>query len=151
MSLKDRLDQDLKTSLLQGDKLRTSTLRILKSAILYAEVAQGSRDRGLDDQAVLNVLTKEAKKRQESADLYIKGGDEDRAKKELDEKLIIEAYLPKALSENQISQLVDEAMAEVDVKDPRAMGSIIALVKAKSQGAADGALVARLVKERLGK
>ena len=151
MSLKDRLDKDLKTSLLQGDKLRTSTLRILKSAILYAEVAQGSRDKGLDDQAILSVLAKEAKKRQESADLYIKGGDEDRAKKELDEKLIIEAYLPKALSEDQISQLVDQAMAEVDAQDPRAMGGIIAVVKSKSQGAADGAVVARLAKERLGK
>src|ERR1700685_738173 len=97
--LEEKINQDLKTALLGGDGLGVSTLRGLKSAILYAKIASTNRDEALSDSTLIVLLQKEAKKRQESADLYKQGGNEARAKTELDEKKIIEGYLPAQLSE----------------------------------------------------
>ena len=147
--LKQRIEQDLKTALLAGDKTQVTVLRSLKSAVLYVEVAKGAREEGLSDQEILDVLTKESKKRQESADLYIKGGDPARADGELAEKAIIDRYLPQPLSEMELNKLIDAAIQELGEPAPQTMGKIIAKVKQDGGAAADGALVARLVKERL--
>ncbi|HLZ14411.1 MAG TPA: GatB/YqeY domain-containing protein [Candidatus Saccharimonadales bacterium] len=147
--LKERIDQDLKKALLAGDKSLATTLRGLKSVILYAEVAAGSRDTGLPDEEITALLAKEAKKRQESADLYTKGGSAERAEAELAEKRVIESYLPKQLSDDELKQLVDAVVKELGASTPQAMGQVISKVKEKSNGAADGARVAAAVKERL--
>jgi uncharacterized protein YqeY len=149
MALEQQIDQDLKSALLSGEKLKVETLRGLKSVLLYAKVADGSRDQVMDDVAVQQLFAKEAKKRQESIDLYIKGGNQAMADKEAAEKMIIEAYLPAQLSEDKINELIEAAIVEVSASDMSAMGKVIAGVKEKSQGAADGAVIARLVKERL--
>jgi uncharacterized protein YqeY len=147
--IKDRLDKDIKTALLSGDKQRALVLRGLKSSILYEEVAQKVRDAGLDDQAIALILQREAKKRQESADLYEKGGSPDRAQAELAEKAIIQEYLPRQLDEAAIKTVIEAVIADVGDSSPAAMGKIIAGVKQKTAGAADGAVIARLVKERI--
>jgi len=147
--LKQQIEQDLKTALLAGDKARATTLRGLKSVILYAEVAKGAREIGLSDDEVIALLAKEAKKRQESADLYEKGDSPDRQKAELEEKAVIEAYLPKQMSEDEIKAIIEEVAAEFTEVSPRAMGQVIGVVKQKAGAAADGAVIARLVKERL--
>ena len=149
MTLKQEIDQDLKTAMLSGDSQKVSVLRGLKSAMLYAEVAAGTREQGLDDAAAQAVLSKEAKKRQESADLYTQGGSAERAKAELEEKAIIEKYLPKQLSEAEVSAVVDKVFAEAGTPTMQDMGKLIGAVRAQTGGAADGALIARLVKERL--
>jgi uncharacterized protein YqeY len=135
--------------MLGGDKDRVSVLRGMKSAVLYEEVAKGVRDSGLPDDQILSILQKEAKKRQESADLYVQGGNQEKADAELSEKKIIEEYLPAALSEGDIVKLLDEVVAENGPVSKESMGATIAAVKAKSGGAADGATVARLVRERI--
>jgi uncharacterized protein YqeY len=124
-------------------------LRSLKSAILYVEVAKGARETGLPEEEMTTILAKEAKKRQESADLYHQGGDETRAAAELAEKVIIDAYLPSQLSDEVLIQIVEAAIAESSATGPQAMGPIIGAVKQKTQGRADGARIAQLVKERL--
>ena len=149
MSIKEKIDADLKTAMLAGEKERVTTLRGLKSSILYAEVAAGKRDDGLDEQSIVALMQREAKKRQESAELYTQGGNKEKADAELAEKLIIEAYLPEQLSEKEIIQLVDEAIAQVGQPTPQQMGQIIGAVKTASKGNADGALIAKLVKERI--
>jgi uncharacterized protein len=149
--LKQRIEQDLKTALLAGDKDRALTLRSLKSAILYVEVAKGNRDEGLPDDEIITVLAKEAKKRQESADLYKQGGSEEKAAWELAEKAIIEQYLPAALSDDELVKLIDEVIAGVGASGPQAMGQVIGAVKAKAGASADGARIAQLAKERLAK
>ena len=149
MNLKQQIEQDLKTALLAGDKELVSTLRGLKSAILYAEVAKGSRDEGLGDNEIIQVLAKEAKKRQESVDLYIKAGSPERADKELAEKTVIEKYLPKQISEEEIGKLIDAAEESLGKANSQNMGQIIGSVKAKAGVNADGSTIARLVKERL--
>lgn len=148
--LEQRIEQDIKTALLGGDALRVTTLRNMKSALLYVKVAEGKRDTGLTDEEVLPVLGKEAKKRQESADLYLQGGDQTRADQELAEKKIIEEYLPAQLSEDEISKIVDEVIASSGASGMAAMGQVMGQVKAKTGAAADGSLIAKLVKERLG-
>jgi uncharacterized protein YqeY len=147
--LKQQIEQDLKQALLSGDKERALTLRSLKSVILYAEVAAGSRAEGLDDETIITLFTKEAKKRQESADLYVKGGAEDRAATELAEKKIIEAYLPAQLSDEELTVLIDTEIAAAGATDMSAMGKIIGSAKQKAGASADGSRIARIVKERL--
>lgn len=150
MVIKQQLDQDLKTAMLGGDKARTEVLRGLKSAILYAEVANGSRESGgLDDTAVQTILAKESKKRQESADLYVQGGSQDKADKELSEKAVIDGYLPEQLGEAELRQIIDAVIVETGAAGPQQMGQVIGAVKSRAGAAADGALIARLVKESL--
>lgn len=147
--LKQQIEQDLKQALLSGDKDRATTLRGLKSVILYAEVAQGVRDKGLPDDEIITLLAKEVKKRQESADFFTKGGASDRAAKELTEKTLIESYLPKQLSDEELYEVIDDAIAEAKADGLQAMGKVIGLVKQKTSGQADGSRIAATVKERL--
>jgi hypothetical protein len=149
--LKARIDQDLKTALLAGDKVLATTLRGLKSVILYAEVAKGVREQGLGDDDIIGLFAKEVKKRQESADLYIKGGNQERADSELAEKKVIEAYLPSQLSDEELSAVVDRVVTELGASGPGAMGQVIGAVKQKTAGQADGGRIAQLVKQRLEK
>lgn len=147
--LEERIQQDLKAALLSGNKTEAETLRGLRASLLSAKIEQGKRDSGLSDDEAIAVLSKEAKKRQESADLYVQGGNQERASAELAEKALIEKYLPAQLSEAEISNLVDEAIAATGVSGPQAMGQVIGAVKAKAGASADGSLIARIAKERL--
>jgi uncharacterized protein YqeY len=149
MDLKQRLEQDLKTALLSGDKNKVMTLRSIKSAVLNEEVAKGLRDAGLPDADIAQIIAKESKKRQESADLYRQGHDEIRAAQELSEKAIIDSYLPKQLSEAELGTIVDEVVTSTNAFGPQAMGQVIGQVKQKVGVSADGATIARLVKDRL--
>jgi uncharacterized protein YqeY len=147
--LKASIDQDLKKALLAGDKVLATTLRGLKSVILYAEVAKGVRDKGLSDDEIIVLFSKEAKKRQESADLYTQGGNEEKAQLELDEKKVIEAYLPQQLSDEDLMKIVKELVEELGAADSSAMGRVIGAVKQKTAGQADGNRIAQMVKQSL--
>lgn len=149
MDVKARIQDDLKAAMLAGDKHAATVLRGLKSAILYVEVAEGKRDTGLSDQEAVAVLAKEAKKRQETADMYAQAGQTDRAEAELAEKKIIEQYLPEQLSDEALVAIIDAAIADAGATGPQAMGQVIGAVKQKTAGQADGGRIATLVKERL--
>lgn len=148
--LEQRLEDEIKAALLGGDPVKVTTLRGLKATLLNVKVAEGKRDVGLKDDEVIAIFQKEAKKRQESADLYVQGGNQAKADVELAEKALIETYLPAQLSAAEIAKLVDEAIASSGASDVKAMGQVIGAVKAKAGATADGAVIARLVKERLG-
>ena len=147
--LEQRIEQDIKTALLGGDAKRVTTLRGLKAALLNLKVATGKRDSGLSDDEVLNLLSKEAKKRQESADLYVQGGAQDRADHELAEKRLIEEYLPAQLSEAEITAAIEKVIADGGASGPAAMGQVIGQVKGQLGAAADGSIIARIAKEKL--
>ncbi len=148
--LEERLEQDIKKALLAGDSTTVSTLRQLKSVLLNVKVATGKRDSGLKDEEVIPLLVKECKKRQESADLYLIGGNKERADMELNEKKVIEAYLPESKSEDEIVTIIDSVISETDNIVPKILGQVIGKVKSIAGPTADGALIARLVKEKLG-
>jgi uncharacterized protein len=149
MSFKEQIDADLKAAMLGGDKVLVTTLRGLKSALLYAEVANGKREEGLSEDEITAILRKEAKKRQESADLYTKGGNQEKADAELAELKVIECYLPAQLSDEELEELVTKAVEEVGEIGPQSMGRIIGRVKELSGGAIDGGRIAGAVKERI--
>lgn len=149
LTLEQRLEQDIKDALLSGDKTRTTTLRGLKAALLNVKVAEGKRDSGLNDDEVQAVFSKESKKRQESAELYKQGNDETRAEAELAEKAVIDSYLPKQLDEAEIAKLVEAAIEQTGASGPQGMGQVIGQVKAKAGASADGAVIARIAKEKL--
>lgn len=143
------MDRDIKAAMLAGDRTLVTTLRGLKSAILYAEVASGNRDKGLGDDEIITLFTKEAKKRQESSDLYTQGGNSEKAAAELAEKAVIEGYLPAQLSDEDLKKIVDEVIASMNGVSKETMGQAIGQVKAKVGPAADGSKIAALVRENL--
>lgn len=147
--LKDTINADLKASMLARDTLRTQTLQGLKAAILNEEVAKKVRETGLDDAAIEQIVAREVKKRDEAAGLFEQGGNQASADKERAEKDILSVYLPEQLSEDDIKKLVTEVVAELHPAGPQDMGRVIGAVKARAGNAADGATVARLVKEKL--
>lgn len=149
MALKETIDADLKTAMLARDEFRTTTLRGLKAAILNEEVAKGERENGLSDETIEQLIAREAKKRDEAARLFEQGGNQASADKERAEKELLGAYLPEQMSESDLAALVDAAVAELKPEGMKDMGRVIGAVKAKAGNAADGSLVAQLVKARL--
>lgn len=149
MSIKQQLDADLKAALLSGDKVLATTLRGLKGAVLNVEIAKGIRDTGLGDQEVIELFGKEAKKRQESADLYVQGGNQEKADAELAEKEVIQKYLPAQLSDAELDAIVSEVVTAVGGASKETMGQIIGQVKARVGAQADGGRIAAAVKERI--
>lgn len=149
MSIKQQLDQDLKAAMLAKDVQKVSALKGLKSVILNTEIATGKRDQGLSDDEIITLFQKEAKKRQESADLYAKAGASERAEAELVEKAITEVYLPEQLTEDEILAEVKKAIETTGAREPKDMGKVIGAVKASLGAQADGAVIARLAKQEL--
>ncbi|HCR55506.1 TPA: GatB/YqeY [Candidatus Saccharibacteria bacterium] len=151
MSLKDTLQNDIKAALLGGNRFEGDTLRNLKAAILNEEVAMGKRDEGLDDAEIEKVVAREVKKRRESITVYEENGRPELAQTEKDEVAVLEKYLPAQLSDDEIRSIVSEVVASMGDVSVQQMGQVIGAVKAKAGNAADGAIIAKIVKEELTK
>jgi uncharacterized protein YqeY len=146
--LKTRLRSDLTTAMKARDAMTTGTLRMVLAAVGNEEVA-GKSARELSDAEVVTVLTREAKKRRESADAFAQAGRDELAAKERAEGDIIARYLPEQLSDDEIADIIRAAIAETGAEGPRAMGSVMRVVQPKVAGRADGAKVAAEVKRQL--
>lgn len=144
-----QLERDLKAALLAGDKSKVETLKIIKNALQYEAVSLRIERSKLTEEQIIKVLAREAKKRQEAAELYEKAGEQARAEAEKAEKAIIDSYLPEQLSESEIAAAVKREVGKLENPTPADMGRIIGAVRNRLQGQADGALIARLVKENL--
>ncbi|HRF28844.1 MAG TPA: GatB/YqeY domain-containing protein [Candidatus Saccharibacteria bacterium] len=151
MSLKDTLQNDIKAALLGGNRFEGDTLRNLKAAILNEEVAMGKRDEGLDDAEIEKVVAREVKKRRESITVYEENGRPELAQTEKDEVAVLEKYLPAQLTDEEIRGVVNEVVASMGEVSMQQMGQVIGAVKAKAGNAADGARLAKIVKEELTK
>lgn len=151
MALAQRIQDDMKAALLGGNRFEGDTLRNLKAAILNEEVAQNKRDTGLTDEEVEKIIAREVKKRNESIALYEQNGRPELAEDEKKEVEVLSKYLPQQLGEDELKTIVAAKITELGVSGPQAMGQVIGAVKAQAGNAADGALVARLVKEALNK
>jgi uncharacterized protein len=147
MALKEQIQNDMKAALLGGNRFEGEVLRNLKAAILNEEVAQNRRDEGLADAEIEKIIAREAKKRSESIALFEANDRNDLADTEKKELAVIATYLPKQLSEDEIRELAKIILEDVDKNTPSAMGQTIGAVKAKAGNSADGATVARVVKE----
>ena len=150
-ALKDRLRADLTTAMKARDELRSSTLRMVLTAITNAEVA-GKEARELTDDDILGVLSTEAKRRREAATAFADGGREEMAAKEAAEGEVIAEYLPTPLTDAEIAELVSAAIAQTGAADEgmRAMGKVMGVVTPQVKGRADGGAVAAEVRRQLG-
>ncbi len=146
--LKDRLKDDLTTSMKARDELRTSTLRMVLTAIGNEEVA-GKAARSLSTDEELKVLAREAKKRREAAEAFRSGGAAERAERELAEEQVLSGYLPAQLSDDDLSALVAQAVQESGAGGPQAMGAVMKVVGPKVAGRAEGGRVAAAVRAAL--
>ena len=149
--LKDRLRQDLTAAMKARDELRSSTLRMVLTAITNAEVA-GKEARELSDDDVTGVLTAEAKKRREAATAFAEAGRTESAEKERAEAAVIADYLPEPLDEAAIAELVRRAIEQTGAAEEgmRAMGKVMGVLTPQTRGRADGGVVAAEVRRQLG-
>ena len=143
MTLLDRLAQELKTAMIAKDVERLSTLRLLKSAIGYAQIERKTDT--LPDAEVIAIIQKEVKKRREAVEQYEKGGRPELASKEKQEILVLESFLPKPLSAEALEQLVRAAIQETGATGKKQMGQVIKAVQAKAAGRAEGRVISELV------
>jgi uncharacterized protein YqeY len=149
--LKDRLRADLTTAIKARDEVRSSTLRMVLTAITNAEVA-GKEARELSDDDIIGVLSSEGKKRREAATAFADGGRPEMAAKETAEAAVIADYLPAQLSDQEIADLVTSAIAQTGAagEGMKAMGKIMGVVTPQVKGRADGGAVAAEVRRQLG-
>lgn len=146
MSLKEKLSEDMKLALKSGEKLKLSTLRMLLSAIRYAEIEKKAE---LKDEDVLEVVSHEIKKRRESIEEYKKGNRPDLVEKEEAEAKILEGYLPPQLTEEEIEACVKEAIDQVGAMGPADLGKVMGAVMPKVKGKADGRQVNEIARRLL--
>jgi uncharacterized protein len=149
--LKDRLRSDLTTAIKGRDQVRSSTLRLLLSAITNAEVA-GKVARDLTDEEIVGVLSTEAKKRREAATAFADAGRIELADKETAEAAVIADYLPEQLDAAAVTEIVTAAIQQTGAAGEgiRAMGRVMGALQPQVRGRADGAAVAAEVKRQLG-
>ena len=147
MTLKDTITSDMTAAMKAKDAVRTSTLRMVKAAIMHRE-KEGAGELGDDD--VLKLLRSQLKQRRDSVEQYQKAGRQDLADKEISEIAVIEFYLPQAASEAEIEQAVTDAITETGATSMKEMGAVMKSVMAKLAGKnADGKTVSETVKKKL--
>ena len=150
MGLKTKIEGDLKEALLARDTAKVTVLRGLKAVILDAEVAGGKREDGLADAEIEKLISREVKRRREAIAMYEANGRGDLVESEKFEQGVLEGYLPKQMSEDEIRAKIDDVLVSLPEGEMANMGMVIGKVKMLVGNSADGATVARLVKEKIG-
>ena len=146
MSLKDKLLQDLKEAMKEKDTVRKNTVQLIRSGVLQIEKDKKIE---LDDEGVLDVISKELKKRRDSMPDYVKSGRQDLIDNLNKEIEVLLTYLPKQLTEDEIKVIVEEAVKETGAATMKDMGKVMANITPKVKGRADNKIVSGLVKQML--
>ncbi|MEO3785305.1 GatB/YqeY domain-containing protein [Actinocorallia sp. B10E7] len=146
--LKEKLEADLIAALKSHDEVRKRTLRMALAAVTNEEKA-GKSERELGDDEIVKVLAREAKKRREAAEAFEAGGRAAQAEAEREEGAVLDDYLPKQLTDEELAELVSAAIAESGAQGPRAMGAVMKIVNPRVAGRAEGGRVAAEVKKQL--
>ncbi|NER00800.1 MAG: GatB/YqeY domain-containing protein [Cyanothece sp. SIO2G6] len=150
MSLKDQISDDIKTAMKARDKVRLETVRSIKKVILERETTVRAKGQeGLTADQELEILVQQAKQRRDSVEQYQQAGRDDLAEKEAAELTIIESYLPAQLSDEEISAVIAEVVAQVGASSPKDMGKVMGPAMQQLKGKADGKKVQELVKAAL--
>ncbi|MDR3286904.1 MAG: GatB/YqeY domain-containing protein [Prevotellaceae bacterium] len=147
MSLELTINNDIKTAMLAKDKLRLETLRSIKAGILLAKTAENATE--ITEDFEIKMLQKMAKQRKESATIYTQQNRQELADKELAEAEIIEQYLPKQLTEEEITVVVKEVIAAVGATSQKDMGKVMGAANKQLAGKADGRLISEIVKKMI--
>ncbi|HZO96892.1 MAG TPA: GatB/YqeY domain-containing protein [Gaiellaceae bacterium] len=146
MSLVERLEGEVKEAMLARDAARRDALRLILNSLRAAEK---DLQRPLSEEEELQVLQRERKRRNEAAEAFRSGGREEQARKEEAELAVLEEFMPAPLSEEELEQIVDDAIAETGATSLRDMGRVMADVMPQVAGRADGSAVGQIVREKL--
>ncbi|MCX6005122.1 MAG: GatB/YqeY domain-containing protein [Chloroflexi bacterium] len=148
MALLDKLNEDLKSAMRGREQLRMTVLRMVLSAVNYAEIAQQKK---LDDAGIITVISREIKQRRESIEAYEKGNRQDLADKEKTELSMLQAYMPAQMGRDEITALVQKVIGEAGAKGPGDKGKVMQKLMPQVKGKADGGEVNNIVTELLSK
>lgn len=146
MSLKEKLQEDWKASMKNKDKLRASTISMAKAAVLQTEKTD---NRTLDDEEIIEVLSREVKRRKEAVAEFEKANRQDLVDETNSEIEILLEYLPKQLTQEEIADIVQQVIYETGANSIKDMGKVMSLAMTRLKGRADGSLVSLLVKQNL--
>lgn len=148
MSLEQKINQDIKAAMLAKDNARLRGLRAIKAAILLAKTEKAANEE-LTEEAEIKVLQKLVKQRKESGEIYKAQGRDDLYQIELEEQNVIEEYLPKQLSREEIEEIVKKIIAETGASGVKDMGRVMGVANAQLAGRADGRTISEIVKSSL--
>ncbi|NWF93931.1 MAG: GatB/YqeY domain-containing protein [Syntrophaceae bacterium] len=146
MGLEERLVDEMKEAMKSNDKLRLSTIRMIRTAVKNKEIEQRKK---LDDETILRVIQGMVRKGEESIEQFKRGGRSDLVEKETKEIEILKSFLPQPLSQEEIVKIIDQTIEETKASSLKDMGKVMKSVMSKLGGRAEGALINQLVKERL--
>ena len=149
MTLQERVDSDLKEAMRAKDTTKLGVLRMLKAALKYAAIAKSGSEAELSDAEAAQVARKQLKQRQDSIESFVKGGRAELAAKEKEELLILNAYLPQAMSSDELAEVVRATIAETGATSKAQMGGVMKALQAKVAGRADGKTLSQEVSRQL--
>jgi uncharacterized protein len=149
MPLQERVDSDLKEAMRAKDTTKLGVLRMLKSALTYAAIAKSGAEGRLSDADAAQVIRKQVKERQDSIESFKRGGRAELADKEREELLILNAYLPQAMSADDLAKVVRETIADVGTTSKAQMGAVMKALQTKVAGRADGKTLSAEVRRQL--
>ncbi len=149
MTLQERVDSDLKEAMRAKETRKLGVLRMLKSALKYAAIAKSGAEAELSDAEAAQVVRKQVKQRQDSIESFEKGGRAELAAKEKEELLILDAYLPQAMSSDELAKVVRETIAETGATSKAQMGGVMKALQVKVAGRADGKTLSQEVQKQL--
>src|SRR5205823_1447230 len=149
MKIQERIDSDLKESMRAKNASKVGVLRMLKSALKYAAIAKSGTQTELSDVEAAQVIRKQVKQRQDSIESFEKGGRAELASKEKEELSILNAYLPQAMTGDELARVVRETIAEVGATSKAQMGAVMKALQAKVAGRADGKALSAEVQKQL--
>ncbi len=149
MTIVERVDSDLKEAMRTKDATKLGVLRMLKSALKYAAIAKSGAEAELNDAEVAQVIRKQAKQRQDSIESFEKGGRTELAEKERQELSILNAYLPQAMSPEEVSRIVRETIRQVGATSKAQIGAVMKALQPKLAGRVDGKTLSAEVQKQL--
>src|SRR5438128_5102282 len=149
MKIQERIDSDLKESMRAKNASKVGVLRMLKSALTYAAIAKSGSEAELSDAEAAQVIRKQAKQRQDSIESFEKGGRAELAAKEKEELSILNAYLPQAMSADELSKVVRETIAKLGATSKAQMGAVMKALQAKDGGRGEGKTLSQEVTRQL--
>jgi len=149
MTLQERVDSDLKEAMRAKDATKLGVLRMLKSALKYAVIAKSDAEADLSDAEAIQVIRKQAKQRHDSIESFEKGGRAELAEKEKEELAILNSYLPQAISADELTEVVQQTIAETGATSKGQMGIVMKALQAKVGGRADGKTLSTEVQKQL--
>ena len=149
MDLFDKISEDIKNAMKAKDRVALETLRNIKKVFLEAKTAPGANDT-LTDEAATKIIAKLVKQGRDAADIYVQQGRQDLAEAELAQVKVMEGYLPKQLSEEELTAALKEIIAQVGATSPKDMGKVMGVASKQLAGKAEGRVISAKVKELLG-